>query len=87
MFRPLPGFKAKYHQFTLLVAADFDEWRVVLLGPAVTIVGSRQFNEARAKDHARTIAESFLKEKGQDLPVLTELEWIPFESGEWLNWR
>lgn len=88
MFRSSAGFKAQYHYLTLLVASDFDEWRIVLQGPGVTIVGGRQITEAKAKEHARSIAESFLhQEKHEELPTLQEVAWAPLTPGEWLNWR
>ncbi len=88
MFRAMPGFRANYHYLTLLVASDFDEWKVLVQGPNVTIIGARQFSEARAKDHARSIAESFIhQEKHEDLPDLPQVDWTPLAQGEWLNWR
>lgn len=88
MFRPLTGFKAEYHYLTLRVVADFDEWKVVLQGPGVCIHGSRQFGEAKAKEHARACAAEYIhREKREDLPVLEQLEWEPLAPGEWLTWR
>ncbi len=88
MFRPLTGFKAHYHYLTLLVASDFNEWKVLLEGPGVTIQGTRQFTEEKAKEHARAVAESFLiDEKHEPLPSLPQVDWAPLASGEWLNWR
>ncbi len=88
MFRALRGFKAQYHYLTLLVACDFDACLVTLLGPGVVIQGARQFNEAKAREHALSVAKSYIhEEKKEDLPVLEEVEWRPFEAGEWLNWR
>lgn len=88
MFKQAPGYKAQYHYLTLLVASDFDEWSVFLDGPDVKIRGMRQFSEAKAKDHARALAESYVREeKKEDLPVLQSLEWTPLSLGEWLNWR
>jgi len=88
MFRSATGFKAQYHYLTLLVASDFDEWRIVLTGPGFTIHGHRQFNEAKAKQHALAIAENyFQQEKREDLPVLPQVDWTPLQAGEWLNWR
>lgn len=88
MFRKATGFKAQYHYLTLLVASDFDEWKVLLAAPGATIVGCRQFTEAKAKEHAVTVAESYLQqEKQEGLPVLSQVDWTPLEAGEWLNWR
>jgi hypothetical protein len=88
MFRRLSGFKAQYHYLTLYVASDFDEWRVLLQGPGFTIHGARQITEAKAKDHARAVATSYVhEEKHDDLPVILEIEWTPFAHGEWLHWH
>ena len=88
MFRPATGFKANYHYLTLMVASDFDEWRVLLSGPGVFIQGCRQFTEAKAKEHARVAAVSYVHEiKHEDLPQIENLEWQPFTHGEFLNWR
>jgi hypothetical protein len=88
MFRVASGFKTKYHYLTLLVASDFDEWKVVVHGPGICIHGGRQFNEAKAKEHARVCAADYVhKEKQDDLPVLEQVDWQPLTPGEWLNWR
>lgn len=88
MFRALSGFKAQYHYLTLLVASDFDEWKVIVRGPEVCMLGGRQFSEAKAKEHARSCASDYIHgEKKEDLPVLEQLEWAPMPRGEWLNWR
>ena len=87
MFRALNGLKAPYHSLTLLVASDFDEYRVLIQGPGVLIQGTRQFSEAKAKEHARAIAADYLStEKKENLPLL-EPEWTPLAPGEFLNWR
>lgn len=86
MFRALNGLKAPYHSLTLLVASDFDEYRVLIQGPGVMISGSRQFSEAKAKEHARAIAADYLNSQKEDLPLL-EPEWTPLAPGEFLNWR
>ncbi len=88
MFREARGFKAQYHYLSLVLASDFDEWRIMAQGPGVMICGVRQFTEAKAKEHARTLASSFIhQEKHEDLPVLQELDWQPLTPGEFLNWR
>ena len=88
MFRGASGYKAQYHYLTLLVSSDFDEWKVLLQGPNVTIQGGRQFSEAKAKEHARAVAASYLTEqKKESLPLLQEIEWQPLTEGEWMNWR
>jgi len=87
MFRPANGFKARYHDLSLVVAADFDEWKVVVQGPGVCIVGARQFSEAKAKAHASACASDYLREFRQETDSIEPLEWEPLASGEWLNWR
>lgn len=87
MFRALNGLKAPYHYLTLLVASDFDEYRVLIQGPGVTIQGGRQFSEAKAKEHARAMAADYLNnERKENLPAV-EPEWAPLAPGEFLNWR
>lgn len=87
MFRALNGLKAPYHYLTLVVASDFDEYRVLIQGPGVTIQGTRQFTEAKAKAHARDIAADYLSnQKKENLPLL-EPDWAPIQPGEFLNWR
>ena len=88
MFRSVTGFKAQYHYLTLYVAADFDEWKVVLQGQGSIIIGVRQFTEAKAKECACKVAVDYLQnEKHEDLPPLESVEWTPFRPGEWLQYR
>jgi hypothetical protein len=88
MFRSASGFKAQYHYLRLLVASDFDEWRVIVEAPGVTIIGGRQLGEDKAKQHAVAVADNYIhQEKHEDLPVLAQVAWEPLGSGEWLNWR
>ncbi len=88
MFRPLSGFKAQLDCLTLLVASDFNEWKVAVVGPGVIIQGTRQFTEDKAKEHARAVAQSFLvEERHADVPGSPGLDWAPLGPGEWLNWR
>ncbi len=88
MFRTATGFKAQYHHLTMLVAADFDEWRVVLEGPGIMIHGCRQFTEGKAKDHALTVARDYFAAASEEQPAESEpVEWAPLAAGEWLNWR
>ena len=88
MFRPLRGFKSKYHYFTLVVSADFDEWRVLAIAPGFTVQGQRQFSETKAKDHAKQVATAYIRdEKKEDLPALEEIEWTPLATGEWMDYR
>lgn len=88
MFRPLRGFKARYHYLDLVVSCDFDHCNVLVLGPGLVIQGARQFDEAKARSHAETLARSYIhEEKKEDLPALETIEWQPLSPGEWLNWR
>jgi hypothetical protein len=88
MFRAVTGFKAQYHYLTLLVASDFDEWRIILHGPGVCIQGGRQFTEVKAKEHARAVAMQYVHDENREnLSELENLDWQPFAPGEFLNWR
>ncbi|HZT30234.1 MAG TPA: hypothetical protein VFA33_10150 [Bryobacteraceae bacterium] len=87
MFRSVSGFRSQYGELTLLVASDFDEWKVLILGPGVTIHGGRQFSEGKAKDHARAIAMDYARKESPEGPPAPELDWAPFSPGQWLNWR
>lgn len=88
MFRQLRGFKAEYHYLKLVVAADFDEWRVLVMGPGFTLQGQRQFGEARAKDHARVTAAAYIHdEKKEELAAIPDLEWTPLGPGEYMDYR
>jgi hypothetical protein len=88
MFHSLSGFKAQYHSLTLLVGSEFNEWRVLLYAPGVTIQGARQFSEAKAKEHALAVARSYVQdETHQDLPALPDVEWVPLAHDDWLIWR
>jgi hypothetical protein len=87
MFRTMSGFRAPYHYLTLIVIAEFNEWRVMLLGDGVTIQGRRQFNESSAKQHALDVARQFVHERRQeDLPILQDVEWRPTATDDWLVW-
>ena len=88
MFSKSAGFKTQYHFLTLIVAPDFDEWRIFLQGRGVTIHGGRQFTETKAKESACTIAASYiLNEVHEELPPPPQLDWTPVETGAWLNYR
>ena len=87
MFRPLKGFKAQYHDLTLMVAADFDEYRVMIQAPGTVVQGRRQFTEAKAKEHARDMAANYMKEKEPDVVPPEGIEWIPFGATDWLAWN
>ena len=85
MFRSMSGFKAPYGDLTLLVIAEFDEWRVHLLGPGVMIQGTRQFTEAKAKQHALDIARNYVvEEERNESPPDPTSDWVPLNHGEWL---
>ncbi len=88
MFRKAAGFRADYHYLHLVVAPDFDEWRVFLRDDGIIIHGGRQFTEIKAKEAARQIADAYLHdEKHEDLPPLPEVQWTPMQPGEWLNFH
>lgn len=87
MFRSLKGFKAQYHDVTVFVAADFDEYRVLLQAPGTIVQGRRQFNETQAKEHARSLAFSYIKEKQGAEADAEDLTWVPFSQSEWLAWN
>jgi len=88
MFRPLVGFKATYMNLTLVVAAEFDEWRVILYAPDVIIQGSRQYKEPKAKDHALALARSYYQDvKKQAITAVPEPDWQPTGPQDWLAWQ
>ena len=88
MFVSRTGVKAQYHYLTLLAISEFNEWRVLLRGAEVTIHGARQFSEAKAKDHALTLARNYLDEhKREDLPAPATIEWVPTSHDDWLVWH
>ena len=88
MYRSLSGVKAQYQNLTLVAVSEFDEWRVLVYGPGVTIHGSRQFGEAKAKDHAVTLAQSYFRElKKEEPPDASAVEWSPTAQDDWLMWR
>ena len=88
MFRTMPGFKAQYDDLTLLVVAEFNEWKVMLRGPGTIIQGTHQFSEAKAKEHALAVARSYVQDqKHQEPPPPAEEQWTPTNEGDWLIWR
>ncbi len=88
MYRSLSGFKAQYHYLTLLVISDFNEWKVLGYAPGLTIHGTRQFTESKAKEHALAVAQTYIhEEKREDLPLLPAIDWIPASHDDWLVWR
>ncbi len=87
MFRSLSGFKARYHYLTLVTVSEFDEWKVLLVGPNVTIHGSRQFGEQKAKEHALALAQNYIQERKHDeLPVIPAVDWLATAPDDWLVW-
>jgi len=87
MFRSKSGFKAPYHYLTMLAISEFNEWKVLVYSPGTTIHGTHQFSEAKAKEHALTIARDYIHGvKHEELPVLAEAAWVPTGDDDWLNW-
>jgi len=83
----MSGSKAEYHYLTVLVIAEFNEWKVLLYCPATTIHGARQFSEAKAKEYAMAVARSYIHDhKHEELPVLSETTWAPTGPEDWLIW-
>ena len=87
MFRCMSGFKAEYHDLTLLAVSEFNEWKVLLYGSGMTCQGVHQFSEAKAKQHAADIARQYIREHRQEeLAELPEPEWVPTAHDDWLVW-
>jgi hypothetical protein len=88
VYRSLSGYKAQYHYLTLVVVSELNEWKVLEYGPGVIIHGTRQFSEAKAKEHALVVARDYIHDqKHEELPVLPEVEWSPAGHDDWLVWR
>jgi hypothetical protein len=90
MFRHVEGYKAQYGDMSLMVAHDFVEWHVIVIKPpAIVIQGVRQFNEAKALEHARQLADSYIRggRHEETLDLASELIWEALKSGDWLAWR
>jgi len=88
MFRSAEAYKAETHGLTLVVAADFDEWRIFLQGPDVIIHGGRQFTGNKAKEHAARMADDYIREQlGESPSEPQQLEWVRLSDRKWLNWR
>ncbi len=88
MFRSFSGSKARYQDLTLLVVSEFNEWKVLVYGPGVTIHGTRQFAEPKAREHAAQIAKTYYQEVLHTPPPGNgEPEWVPTEENDWLVWR
>ena len=86
MFRQGSGYKAHCGSLTLLVASDFDEWRVLAQSSGTTIRGGREFSAEKAKAQAVQIANEYFAENSEESST-DGLEWFELEPGEWLNWR
>lgn len=87
MFQHAEAYRAQFNDLTLLVAADFDEWRIIVRGPDIIVRGGRQFTGAKAKEHAIRVAEEYLRDvKGEAAEIPPDLEWQRIDGG-WLNWR
>jgi hypothetical protein len=88
MFRSFSGSRAQYGDLTLLVVAEFNEWKVLVHGPGVAILGIRQFDGAKARAHAVEIAEAYLRERrGQEPPPADDVVWTPTDHDDWLVWH
>jgi hypothetical protein len=87
MFQTAEAYQAQFKDLTLLVAVDFDEWRIIVRGSDVIVRGKRQFNGTEAREHAVRVAEDYLREvRGEATEVPSNLEWKRID-GAWLNWR
>jgi hypothetical protein len=83
----MSGYKSQYHYLTLRVISEFNEWRVMLQGPNGVILGTRQFSEAKAKEHAVDVAKHYIHDYKHDiLPVLASTEWTPTTEEDWMIW-
>ena len=87
MFRAMSGFKAQYHDLTLLVICEFNDWRVLLYGPSGAIQGTHQFSEEKAKEHAVSVARAYLHDFKQEEPDAAAFTWAPTAPNDWLVWR
>jgi hypothetical protein len=88
MFRSFSGSKALYSGLTLVVVAEFNEWKVLVHGPGVAIIGARQFDSAKARAHAVEIAETYIRDlRGQDPPPVADIVWNATEHDDWLVWH
>ena len=77
MFRSFSGFKAQCSDLTLVVVAEFNEWKVLVHGPGVAIMGGRLFDQTKARAQAEMIAESYLREVRQQEVSTAGLKWGP----------
>ena len=88
MFRTFSGFRAQFHDLTLVVVSEFNEWKVLVYAPGVTIHGKPNFSEEKAKESALMMAWTYLHDqKHEDIPAPAGVEWSPSGPDEWLAWR
>jgi hypothetical protein len=88
MFRDCPGFVAQHQDIALIVALDYDQWKILLLSPAVLIDGGRKSDSIAAKDEARRLLECYIGQQSRcALPAASKLEWNPLQNGYWLTWQ
>lgn len=87
MLSSFSGSKAQYAGFTLVVVSEFNEWRVLAYAPEITLHGTRQFSEVKAKEHARFLVDLFLREQRREEPPGGEIVWEPTSSHDWMVWR
>jgi hypothetical protein len=86
MFRSLSGYKTEYQDLTLLVVSELNEWKVLVHGPHTIIHGTRQFSEAKAKEHAIAVARSFVHDRHYAELEAAEPSWQPAAGDDWLVW-
>ena len=88
MFRSSTGLRAQYLDMTMVLAFDFDQWRIVLHGPGVIIDGGRQADKIAAQQEACRIAESyFCNERHESLPAPHQIKWTALDPESCLNWQ
>jgi hypothetical protein len=88
MFRRSTGFQARYHNLTLMVVLDFDQWKVLIQGPGVLIEGGREFDSSAAEMQAQHIAEVYVREEKLDSrPPVPHLKWTPLDPLACLSWQ
>ena len=88
MFQASSGFQTQYHDLTLIVALDFDRWKILLSGPGIVIDGGRQADRVAAQERACLIAKEFVqKERGESPREPSRWEWTPIPARSWLYWQ
>jgi hypothetical protein len=87
-FVPTFDFSMTIFSMTIMVALDFDQWKILLQGPGVIIDGGRQADKTAAHEEARRIAERYIcEEKHEALPTQPQVEWTPIDRHSCLNWQ